>query len=140
MYPHLYFTTNNSTKLPDEIINEILSYGDPVINEKYNHVLFQFKKHVKTFHSLTQNNHSIWFQFPCHLFHYYVLRQSYLERKSKFPNSNFKRFISHKITDENLIWVASNYMTFFPSFSNTEFWYDSLPYEPLIDFEMIIED
>jgi hypothetical protein len=63
-----------------------------------------------------------------------------LERKSKFPNSNFKRFISHKITDENLIWVASNYMTFFPSFSNTGFWYDSLPYEPLIDFEMIIED
>ncbi len=66
-------------KLPDDMVNEILSYGDPEIFKKFKDVMEQIKLLRNEFLSLRGHQHSIWRYHPETNFLYYALRCCFIK-------------------------------------------------------------
>lgn len=132
-YPFVFFPIHPSCNLPIELVNEILSYGDVLITKKYESVLNEMKQLQTNFYRCQDSYQSIWYKAPTNYYFYFILRHNFHKRKQKYPHLDVTRFLSKKITDENLVWVGDNYLTYFPLMQNSGFWYDVFPYEALMD-------
>ena len=101
-------------ELPQEILDEILSYGDPVVAQKMEGVLHQIKYHrkmleidskinlihigrVNVYHGITQQD-----------FYLYILDKSYI--KKNVYNSKSK-FFSNDIIINNNLWAIYPFPT-----------------------------
>ena len=62
-------------QLPDDIVNEILSYGDPEVYKKFKLVMEKIETLKKEFQIARQE--SIWYRHPETHFLYYALRYHY---------------------------------------------------------------
>ena len=138
-YLYLFWEPDRHCCLPDELLDIILSYGDCIVNKKYYNVMKELKDTKEKFNVSIQNNYSIWYQTDEDYFYFYCLRRNYQYRKQKYPYINFSRFLSANIIDDYLIWLGENYLTNYPLMRNTGFWYDTFPYEPLIDSDLDID-
>lgn len=85
--------------LPDEIIEEILSYGDVEVTQKYHGTLRQMKYHIKEFqYQQDQNKRSQWYRKPMSYYTLYILmknniklhldRHIYTSKPSRIYNIN----------------------------------------------------
>ncbi len=137
-YPYLFWSPNGI--LCEDLIDEILSYGDIFVTQNYEKVLGQIKNLKYRFDMSAENPDSLWFHSPERFFYYFCLRDSYIQRKNKNPYKDFSKYLSTKITDENLIWVGQNYSSYFPLLRNPGFWYDTFPYEGIVDLNIEIDD
>lgn len=135
-YSYLFWKPDTNCYLPDELLDMILSYGDCIVNKKYYFVMKELKDTKEKFYRSIQNNYSIWYQTNEDYFYVYCLRKNYQYRKLKYPFINYSRYLSSTIVDDYLIWLGENYLTNFPLMRNAGFWYDTFPYEPLVDSDI----
>jgi hypothetical protein len=59
--------------LPDDIIEYILSYGDPIINEKYTLVMIQLEYLNDEFNYNRLKPYNVWYGYPSYWFKKYAL-------------------------------------------------------------------
>jgi hypothetical protein len=60
-------------QLPDDVINYILDYGDPRINQKYNFVLIQLKYLNNEFNYNRKKKYNTWYGYEENEFKHYIL-------------------------------------------------------------------
>lgn len=61
------------TILPDDVIEQILSYGDPIVNEKYTLVVIQIEYLNNEFNYNRYKPYNVWYGYPQELFKNYAL-------------------------------------------------------------------
>lgn len=59
--------------LPDDVIENILSYGDPIINEKYTCVILQIKYLNNEFNYIRLKPYNTWYGYSKEFFKKYAL-------------------------------------------------------------------
>ena len=95
-------------ELPQEILDEILSYGDPVVAQKMECVLNQIKYHRKMLEIYSKINRihigrvNVYHGITQQHFYLYILDQSYI--KKNVYNSKSK-FFSNDIIIHNNPWI-----------------------------------
>lgn len=70
-------------ELPNDIINEILSYGDVDVTQKYEGVLLQLKFYIKEFNYHRKQPYNIWSTYDDYEYKIYALTKN---RIKKYPN------------------------------------------------------
>lgn len=75
---------SNKIYLSDDIINHILSFGDPEITEKYNLCLIQLLYNKKEFEFLRQSKMSIYYNWKEEYFKYFILIRVYQKKKLNY--------------------------------------------------------
>lgn len=101
------------TNLPDEIVEEILSYGDVCVTQKYQGTLQQIKYHIKEFqYQQEKNKRSQWYRKPMSYYTLYILmknniklhlgRHIYTSKPSGLYNINCV-YSENEINNNNLI-------------------------------------
>lgn len=82
-------------QLPDDIVNEILSYGDPEVYKKFKLVMEKIETLKKEFQIARQD--SIWYRHPETHFLYYALRCCFLkkviDRRAKTRRIQLKQLV-----------------------------------------------
>ena len=59
--------------LPDDVIENILSYGDPIVNEKYTLVVIQIDYLNNEFNYNRLKPYNVWYSYPEEWFKKYAL-------------------------------------------------------------------
>lgn len=85
-------------ELPNDIINEILSYGDVDVTQKYEGVLLQLKFYRKEFNYYRKRPNNIWSAYADYEYKIYALTKSKIK---KYPNDYICPKI--RIQRENII-------------------------------------
>jgi hypothetical protein len=62
--------------LPDDVIEHILSYGDPIINEKYTLVVIQIDYLNNEFNYNRLKPYNVWYGYPEEWFKKYALNKN----------------------------------------------------------------
>ena len=62
--------------LPDDVIEHILSYGDPIVNEKYSFVVIQIEYLNNEFNYNRSKPYNTWYDYPPELFKKYALSKN----------------------------------------------------------------
>lgn len=71
---------NIKVNLPDDVIDIILSYGDPIINQKYSFVMKQLEYLMNEFNYKRKNRFNTWHGYHEYHFKYYILYKNYSKR------------------------------------------------------------
>lgn len=87
---------SNKKYLSDDIINVILSFGDPEITKKYNLCLIQLLYNKKEFDFLRQSKMSIYYNWKTEYFKYFILIREYQKKKINYKNC-YRPIINKKI-------------------------------------------
>ena len=64
---------STSVILPDDVIEHILSYGDPIVNEKYTFVVIQIEYLNNEFNYNRSKPYNCWYGYPPEYFKKYAL-------------------------------------------------------------------
>lgn len=65
------------TILPDDVIEHILSYGDPIVNEKYTSVVIQIEYLNNEFNYNRLKPYNVWYGFKeCHFKKYALCKNN----------------------------------------------------------------
>lgn len=103
--------------LPIEIVNEILSYGDVEVTQKFECVLRQLKYHKSEYdYQRSSNKKSEWYYRPSTHFKLYILMKNQIKQNiykfiftyklNSFYNINF--IFQHTLTNTQLHFVNYN--------------------------------
>ena len=69
------------TQTPHDMVNEILSYGDPAVFEKFKLVMEQIELLKRKFQILRKDHLTCWYRHPETNFVYYVLRCCFIQKE-----------------------------------------------------------
>lgn len=82
-------------QLPDDIVNKILSYGDPEVYKKFKLVMEQIEILKKEFQILRKDNMTCWYGHPETNFLYHALRccfiKNLIDRRAKTRRTQLKK-------------------------------------------------
>ena len=82
----------NKINVPNDIINHILSFGDPEITKKYNLCLIQLLYNKKEFDYLRQLRMNTYYNWKKHHFKYFILTRN-LQKKNINSKTKYKPLI-----------------------------------------------
>ena len=100
--------------LPGDIIEIIMSYGDPTVTNLYKNVMTQLIYHMNEFnyHRFNKSNpFNRWFLLPETDYHKYVLRECFLKKRINKYYGDLPSYYSGSYQNNRfsfLVWEAAN--------------------------------